>query len=272
MTRLLRQIYMLPRFVRVRLIAAFALMGVIPVLAAIYVITMRTGTVQVQLPMMSVLLLMCLLLACLGLHVMRETVFGVIDVSRVVQELMRLRTRDTRAVSTSELVRMDRLVSYMSDQVRSAQRMLDAYQASVHDELRPFRLPPLVPAALLRARVHEELDRAEQQRYPIGIFTWQLGEVSAREVADETLVPAWLLEALRHSGIALDTLGRMRPGHWIGWARRLNSVQVKSAALQMQNALPANVAGRVTLAAWSHPHDAVELRWLYQDEVDKAER
>lgn len=272
MTRLLRQIYMLPRFVRVRLIAAFALMGVIPVLAAIYVMTTRTGMARVQLPMMSVLLLMCLVLAGLGLHVMRETVFGVIDVSRIVQELMRLRAHDKRAVSAGELVRMDRLVAYMADQVRAAQRLLDAYQASVHEAARPFRLPPLVPAALLRSRVHEELEQAQLQHYPIGIFTWQLGEVSAREMADETLVPAWLQDALRHSGMALDALGRMRPGYWIGWSPRLNSGQVKDAALQMQHALPAQVAGRVALAAWCHPHETVELRWLYQDEVDKAAR
>jgi len=263
---------MLPRFVRVRLIAAFALMGVIPVLAAMYVMTTRFGMARVQLPMMSVLLLMCLILACLGLHVMRETIFGVIDVSRIVQELMRLRAHDPRAVSASELVRMDRLVSYMGDQVRAAQRMLDAYQASVREETRPFRLPPLVPAALLRTRVHEELAQAEVQRIPIGIFTWQLGDVSAREVADETLVPSWLQDVLRHSGIVLDALGRMRPGHWIGWTQRLNSVEVKRVAAQMHKAVPATLADRVSLAAWSHPADAVELRWLYLDDVDKAER
>jgi hypothetical protein len=270
MMRLLRQIYRLPRFVRVRLIAAFALMGVIPVLAAIYVMTNRSWMMRAQLPAMSALLLICLVLACLGLHMMRETVFGIIDVSRIVQALMRLRARDKRAVSTSELVRVDRLVAYMGDQVRAAQRMMDAYQVSLRDETRPFRLPPLVPATLLRARVHEQLEQAELQRYPLGMFTWQFGEVSEREMADETLVPAWLQDVLRHSDITLDALGRMRPGHWIGWTQRVDSAQVKRVAAQMQKALPARLASRVTLTAWSHPGDAVELRWLYLDDVDQG--
>jgi hypothetical protein len=267
MMRLLRQIYMLPRFVRVRLMAAFALMGVIPILVAIYAVTNRLSAGRVQVTITSVLLLICLVLACLGLHIMRETVFGVIDVSRVVQELLRLRAREPRAVSAGELVRMDRLVAYMGDQVRAAQRLLDAYQATVRDTARPFRLPPLAPTALLRTRIHEELEKAEHQRYPLGIFSWELTDVSEREAADETLVPALLQDVLRQSGMELDTLGRIRPGYWIGWVKRMNSQRVKTALTQMQKAVPAQRAGRITLSAWSHPQDAFEPQWLYTNDL-----
>jgi len=160
------------------------------------------------------------------------------------------------------VVRLERLLSYLGDQVAAARRMVRRYQEARQGAVRPFRLPPLVPAALLSERIAKELARAETQQQPIGVFLWELSDVGEREAADDSLVPAWLQDLLRQGGGMLDALGRLRPGHWVGWMSRVDAARVKTILRNMQQAIPGALTDKVTVAAWSHPAEAFDLRRL----------
>ncbi len=259
MSKLLKQLLMLPREVRIRLMTAFALMAVIPLLAGVYVVTVHVAEANQQLPWLKAMLLTCMILACTGFIIMRRSLWGVVDIARTTEELLsECKKEGMRAPYAREILRLERFVLYMEDQVRAARRLLEAYRKS-GKELRQFRLPPLIPSRLVRTRALEEARQAEQSGRAIGIISWRNNMVTPEETADETYVPTWLQQILRNSTVVPDTIGQLRPGHWIGWSHDKDSVQMQECLASMRETASANITSEVTVTAYSHPSDPVNL-------------
>jgi len=256
MRKLIKQLFMLPRFVRVRMVSGFALMGVIPILVAVYVITNQIAPVRQAIPWICAVVLISIILAIIGIGLMRESVMGVINVAETAQELFARVARG--GVDAREIVRLERLLSYMEDQLSAAQRALQVYRENMRKETRRFRLPPLMPPRLVRARLEEETARAQRERTPVAIFTWRTAMVSEDEMSDETHVPLWLQEVLRRSGQTLDALGRIRPGYWVGCTRGVPAMRVREMMLAMERvALRHGVEADVR--GWSCPEETVDV-------------
>lgn len=256
MRQLIKQLFMLPRYVRVRMVSGFALMGVIPILVAVYVITNQLAPVRQTVPWMCVVVLISIVLAVIGVGLMRESIMGVINVAQTAQELFRRVARGQ--VDAREIVRLERLLCYMEDQLNATRRALRAYRDEMRKETRRVRLPPLIPSPLVRARLEEETTRANRERAPVALFTWRTAMVSADEINDETYVPLWLQEVLRRTGQALDALGRIRPGYWVGCARGVPALRVPELVLLMERiALTSGV--EVEVRGWGCPDETVDV-------------
>lgn len=256
MHKLIKQLFMLPRFVRVRMVSGFALMGVIPILVAVYVITNQLAPVRQAVPWICVVVLISIVLAVIGVGLMRESVMGVIDVAQTAQEL--LARVAGGAVDAGEIVRLERLLCYMEDQLNKARRTLQAYRDGMRKETRWFRLPPLIPSQLVRARVEEETTRAHRDGVPVALFTWRTAMVSADEMDDETHVPLWLQEVLRRAGQTLDALGRIRPGYWVGCARGVPALRVAELVLLMER-IARTSGAEVEVHGWGCPDETVDV-------------
>lgn len=262
MKHVIRHLFMLPRGVRLRMVTAFALMAVIPLLAGVYVVTSHVTRSHDIYAVLCILLLVCIFLACVGFVVMRSTVWGVVDIARTMDELLGSEQSASRNINARELDRVERLVLYMDDQVRTARRKLDQYRAMMRQQSLRFRLPPLVPASLLRQRVEDVTREAERNHYPVGFFSWRNSLVTPEEAADDTRVPQWLYEMLKRVNCVPDAICRADAGYWVGWVTRRNPQQVKTIAEAMQQALPPPHSSQVLIGAWSHPTDAVTVRQL----------
>lgn len=256
MRQLIKQLFMLPRFVRVRMVSGFALMGVIPILVAVYVITNQLAPVRLAVPWLCAVVLISIILAVIGVGLMRESVMGVINVAQTAQELFARVACDKG--DAREIVRLERLLCYMEDQLGAARRMLQAYREEMRKEVRHFRLPPLIPSQLVRARVEEEMARAHREGVPVALFTWRTAMVSADEMDDETHVPLWLQEVLRRTGQALDALGRIRPGYWVGCVRGIAARRVPELALLMERVALTNGA-EVEVRGWCCPDEPIDV-------------
>lgn len=267
MRKLVKQLFMLPRFVRVRMVSGFALMGVIPILVAVYVITNQLAPVRQAVPWICVVVLISIVLAVIGVGLMRESVMGVINVAQTAQELLARVAGGT--VDAGEIVRLERLLCYMEDQLNAARRMLQAYRDGMRKETRRFRLPPLIPSQLVRARLEEETTRAQREHVPVALFTWWTAMVSADEMDDETHVPLWLQEVLRRTGQALDALGRIRPGYWVGCARGVPAVRVPELVLLMERIAVTNGA-EVEVRGWGCPEETVDVSELMRGSNGEA--
>jgi len=256
MRELIKQLFMLPRFVRVRMVSGFALMGVIPILVAVYVITNQIAPVRQAIPWICAVVLISVMLAIIGVGLMRESVMGVINVAQTAQALLARVARG--GVDAREIVRLERLLCYMEDQLSAARRALQMYREDTRKETRHFKLPPLMPSQVVRARLEEETARAQRERTPVAIFTWRTAMVSAEEMSDETQVPLWLQEVLRRSGQTLDALGRIRPGYWVGCARGVPAVRVREMMLTMER-VALTQGAEADVRGWSCPEEVPDV-------------
>jgi hypothetical protein len=162
---------------------------------------------------------------------------------------------------------LERLLIYMGDQIAAARRAVVRYREAQRRAVRTFRLPHLVPAPSLQARITTELARAEQCKQTIGIFLWELRDAGESESADDSLIPVWLQDLLRHSGGALDALGRLRSGYWIGWISRVEADRVHTMLKNMRSAIADPSTVHMTVSAWCHPSEAFDMRRLSLQET-----
>lgn len=256
MRQFIKQLFMLPRFVRVHMVSGFALMGVIPILVAVYVITNQLAPVKQAVPWICVVVLISIVLAVTGMGLMRKSIAGVINVAQTAQEIFARVARGH--VDAREIVRLERLLCYMEDQLNAARRALQAYRDEMRKEQRRFRLPPLIPPGAVRARMEEETARACSERSPVALFTWEAAMASADEMNDETHVPLWLQEVLRGAGQTMDALGRIRPGYWIGCARGVSAARVAELVLQMER-IALTTGADVDVRGWGCPDESVDV-------------
>jgi len=269
MRKFIKQLFMLPRFVRVRMVSGFALMGVIPILVAVYVITNQLAPVRQAAPWISLVVMISIVLAVTGVALMRESVMGVIDVAQTARELFaRLRHG---GVDAREIVRLERLLCYMEDQLGAARRELQGYRDEMRRETRRFRLPPLMPSQHVRARLEEEVQRAQAERGPVAVFTWRAALAAADEMADETHVPLWLQDVLRRTGQALDALGRIAPGYWVGCARGVPAVRVPELLVLMERVALTN-GTEAEVRGWSCPEETINVAALMRGGAAVEER
>ena len=258
MNKLLRQVFMLPRYVRVRVVSAFALTAVVPLLVAAYVVT-RIAPTSREVPWLCVVLLLCTILACLGLYLNKEIVFGVVDLARIATEIFR--AREGAEVTASEVVRLERLLSYMDDQLLTTKRLIRKYRETMISQVRQFKLPPLVPTRVLVKRLDQELRGAAERRETIGVFALKSPEATDEERADDTFVPAWLQDVLKKSGVGLDALGALEPGCWVGWCLHRDDEQIRRAIAMMRGMLE----GTGCMATgWCHPVDRVTVHQVFE--------
>ena len=263
MKEFLKHLLMMPRSLRTRMFIAFALMGVIPILSAVYVISLYPQSVRERPTSLSVLLLMCILLTITGFIVMKMTIFGIIDISRLVDQLLiRSQRRGAKDVSPREIIRVERLVSYMDDQLFTARRLLDSYREVRREGAKPFRLPALVPQRSLHERIETELALAAEDQYPIGLFTWKADVVTLEESQDESLMPPWLQDMLKRSGASFSALGRLAPGYWIGWMQKKNAGAIKQFEAKMHEVMKHDTHG-ITIKVWCHPAEQFSAAALF---------
>lgn len=263
MRRIIQQLFMLPRGIRVRMMSGLALVGVIPILVTVYVITNQLAPVRQAVPWICLVALSSIVLVIAGGHLIRESLMGVINVARSAQELLQEVKKGERGMQ--ELVRLERLLCYMEDQVAAARRALEGYRDELRKEARSWRLPPLIPVSVVRARVKEEVQRARGSGEALGIITWRTRVVSKEELNDDTHIPLWLQEVLRRNGGVIESVGRLRAGYWVGLGRGLLAEQVKELLISMQRiALSHGVQAEI--AGWSVPEEEGEVRaWLEQE-------
>jgi hypothetical protein len=255
MKELLEQLLLLPRRVRQHMMAAFALMAVIPILAGAYAVTVYLGD-RKTVAMMSGVLLVCVLLACLGFLVMRATIWSVIDISRTVDRLIPADDSLPNPHNADELVRFERLIIYMENQIHTARRRIKAFR-DVSLDATVFRLPRLIPRTVVRARLDEELRVAEHQRYPITLMCIQADAVPADVGQDDSKIPEWLIEMFRTSRASFDGLGVLRPGCWVGWMVKRNRVQTSETLDSLERAIPPGRRDSVAIRVYSHPADGM---------------
>ncbi|MCX7847194.1 MAG: hypothetical protein N2595_04085 [bacterium] len=256
MRKTIHHLLMLPRSIRVRMMSGFALMGVLPMLVSVYVLTNQIAPVRQGVPWMCVMILLSVVLVLAGSHLMRESVWSVINVARTADELLR---QAKEGADAREVVRLERLLCYMEDQLAAARRALQVYRDVARRETRSYRLPPLIPGQLVRARLEEELARSRREGSMVTVFAWETAVVSAEEERDETHVPLWLQEVLRKSGAVLDGVGRVRAGYWVGVARGLEAEQVPGVLTTMKRvALTHGIDA--AMKVWVSPREEVDVR------------
>jgi len=264
MSKLIRQVMMLPRYVRVRVVSAFALTAVVPLLVATYVVT-KAAPPSREVPWLCVVMLLCVILALLGLYLNKEIVFGVVDLARIAAEIFR--AREGVEVTTTEVVQLERLLNYMDDQLLTTRRLIRRYRETMINQVRQFKLPPLVPTRILVKRLDQELRGAAERRETLGVFAWKAARIADEEVADDTYVPAWLREVLKRSGVALDGIGALEPGCWVGWSHHRDEEHIRKATEMMREMLEGT--GDM-VAGWCHPADRVTVHQVF--DVTRAGR
>jgi hypothetical protein len=257
MKEFLEQLLLLPRRVRQHMVAAFALMAVIPILAGAYAITVYLGDRKTAATMSGVLLV-CVLLACLGFLVMRATVWSVIDIARSVSRLI---PPDGGPVEkprdAEELVRFERLIIYMENQIHTARRRIKTYRDVALDS-EVFRLPRLIPRVTVRERLDEELRVAEHQRYPITLLCIEATAMPADARADDSKIPEWLVTMFRQSRAVFDGLGVLERGRWVGWMMKRNRVQTSETLDSLVASIPPEREGSVQMHVFNHPADGLQ--------------
>jgi hypothetical protein len=256
MKDLLEQLLLLPRRVRQHMMAAFALMAVIPILAGAYAVTVYLGDRKTA-AMMSGVLLVCVLLAMLGFLVMRATIWSVIDIADTVDRLIpsdgeRPQSRD----EAEELVRFERLIIYMENQIHTARRRIKAYRDVALDSS-VFRLPRLIPRQALRERLDEELRVAEHQRYPITLLCIESPYLPSDMDADDSKMPDWLVQMFRASKVMFDGLGVLDNSRWVGWMVKRNRLETSETVASLQTSIPPDREGKVSIRVVSHPADGL---------------
>ena len=253
MKNYLDRLRMLPRGVRRRMMISFSLMAVIPILVGVYAIIVHISNRRVS-EWMSIIFLICIILACFGFVLMRAAVWSLIDISKTIDEVLLPfdDQKDASSVSTDDILLFERLIVYMENQVHQARQRLKKYRQMRSQDSR-FRLPPFVPPRIMRDRISRELKLAEQNKYPVSIIAIREASLSTEHIIDDSRLPLWLSDALREAGFSFDGIGLWNEGQWLLWIRKKSGADVNTIKNRITAVLPPEQLDRVSLRVWSHP-------------------
>ena len=259
MKRKPRNLFMLPREIRIRLVIAFSLMAIIPLLSTIYFVSIYIANVQMPVHWIKVTLLTSMMLMCAGFAIMRNCIWSIIDISHTTDQLLSNPVRKKHA--DNELLRFEHFLLYMEDQIYAAKRILRA-KRKFDPPVRSFKLPTLIPTSLVKNRLLNLTKNAELSCGQIGVFAWQNSNISKNESNDETFVPPWLINFLKNISVTPDAIGQLKPGYWIGWSENKNVKEMNEYLKTARKNVSSTNFNDITIVAFSHPSAQSDLSFL----------
>lgn len=259
MKRKPRNLFMLPREIRIRLVIAFSLMAVIPLLATIYFVTIYLANVQMPVYWIKLTLLTSMILMCAGFIIMRSCIWSIVDIAQTTDEL--ITNHQHKRSNDNELLKFEHFLLYMEDQIYAAKRILRT-KRKFDSPVKSFKLPTLIPSSLIKNRLISLTKNAEVNCSQIGIFAWQNSNVSKDESNDETYIPEWLVNFIKNNNVTPDAIGRQRPGYWMGWAENKDVKEMDEYLKNARENISANNLKNITVVAFSHPSIHSDLSFL----------
>ena len=259
MKRKPRNLFMLPREIRIRLVIAFALMAVIPLLATIYFVTIYLANIQMPVYWIKLTLLTSMIIMCTGFIIMRNCIWSIIDIAKTTDQLI-INTQHNKSTGNS-LLRFEHFLLYMEDQIYAAKRILST-KRKLDSPVNSFKLPTLIPSSLIKNRLISLTKNAELNCTQIGVFAWKNSNVSQDESNDETYIPAWLINFIKNNGVTPDAIGRQKPGYWIGWAKNKDVKEMNEYLRNARDNISRNNLKNINIVAFSHPSIHSDLSFL----------
>jgi len=259
MSKEAKQIIMLPKDIRYRISMAFGVATIIPLLAGLYLLTVHVSASSFYLPWLKFLMIMCAVLGVSGILLIRSTIWKVVDIACTTDEiLIALKNDASRGINAQELLRIERLVLYMEDQVRAARRSLDLYR-EITKPVKHFKLPRQLPAKYAKSKTKNMIQTSLKYNKPSALILWNNSEVSENELTDDSFVPSWLQKIIKNSSILPEAFGRFGPGVWICWLEGISAEDIKKQITIFQNAVPDKYNKTVTNTTYCLPEDADKL-------------
>ena len=259
MKRKPRNLFMLPREIRIRLVIAFALMAVIPLLATIYFVTIYLANAQIPVYFIKLTLLTSMILMCAGFIIMRSCIWSIIDIAQTTDQLI-TNLQHKKSIN-NEVLRFEHFLLYMEDQIYSAKRILST-KRKFDTPINSFKLPTLIPSSLIKNRLIDLTKNAELNCTQIGIFVWKNSNISQGESNDETYIPEWLINFIRNSDVIPDAIGRQFPGYWMGWAENKDVKEMNEYLKNTRENISKNNLKNINIVAFSHPSVLSDLSFL----------
>ncbi len=254
-----RNIFMLPRDIRIRLVIASSLIAVIPLLATIYFVTIYLADIQIQDYFIKLTLLASMILMCAGFIIMRSCIWSIIDIAHTTDQLTVNPLR--KKATANELLRFEHFLLYMEDQIYAAKRILRA-KRKLDSSGRTFKFPALIPSSLVKSRLISLTKSTEINCSQLGIFVWKNSNISKDESDDETFIPPWLINFLKDKTITPDAIGRLSPGYWIGWSENKQVKEMDEYLKSVRENISSNNLKGIIVVAFSHPSARSDLSFL----------
>ncbi len=254
----------LPREIHYRMTIAFSVATIIPILIGLYLLTVHVPAFSFYQPWLRFLMVICAILGGLGILLIRTSVWKVVDIACTTDEiLVALKNDKSKGKNAEELLRVERLVLYMEDQVRAARRSLELYR-EITKPLKHFKLPRQLPAQYAKAKTKEMIENSLESKINAGLIYWRNSEVCDIELNDDSFVPDWLSTIIRDSSIIPEAIGRFGPGEWVCWLEGNNAEEINSQAILFQEAIPEKSKVSITFTYYFIPDDKGKLNSLFK--------
>lgn len=250
---------MLPREIRVRLVIAFALMAVIPILGSIYFATVFLANISLSAYWAKIIIITSMILICAGFVIMLNCIWNIIDIAKTTDQFLSKPRHINQA--NDEILKFEHLLLYMEDQIYAAKRILNA-KRKIEPNTNLFKLPTLIPSSLIKKRLLSLTKNAELNGIQLGVFAWKAENISQNETDDDTLIPKWLVTLLKDGLFIPDAIGRLTPGFWLGWADNKNVKQMNEYYKKMHESIYSNNLKNISVIAFSHPSEHSDLSFL----------
>lgn len=171
------RIRFMPTKLTYKLLVAFTLMSLLPMLVGVYVATLLVGfpfKISPQnLTTISFVMTFSLALACLGYKITQQMISPIIDVSRVAQKIAKGDlVAESTASGSGELEELSRSLQVIS---KNARELLDKVEKlSLKD-----KLTGLYNVSYIRERLNEEIQRAIQHQRPCSFVYFAIDRFEA---------------------------------------------------------------------------------------------
>lgn len=264
MKRKPKRFLLLPREIRIRLVIAFSLMAIIPLLAALYFVSIYLANIQMPVYFIKSLLITLIILMCAGFIIMRNCIWSIVDISHTTNKL--ISKPKNGKPDDNKFLRFEHFLLYMEDQIYAAKRILRA-KRKFDTTTDSFKLPTLIPSSLIKNRLLSLTKNTEIICGQIGIFAWKNNDISQEESDDDSFIPPWLVKFLKDTAVAPDAIGRLNPGYWIGWAENKNVKEMDEYLKTVRENISLNKSQNITVIAFSHPSADSDLAFLRNNEI-----
>jgi len=263
MVKLLKQILTLPKEIRSKLSMAFMLATTIPLLSGIYLLAVHISASDFYFPWLKFLMIMCAVLGVSGILLVRSTIWKIIDIASTTDEiLLGLKRDSTKGVKVQEIIRIERIVLYMEDQVRAARRSLELYR-EITKPIKHFKLPRQLPASYAKSKTKDMIKTSLKLKKASGLIIWNNRAVSDNELSDDSFVPEWLQQILKNASIIPEVIGRFGPGSWVCWLEGKSAEDIRTQITLFQHAIPKENRETITNICYSLPEDGNKLNNLF---------
>ena len=263
MVKLLKQILTLPRKIRSKLILAFMLATIIPLLSGVYLLTVHISAFNFYFPWLKFLMIMCAILGVSGIFIIRSTIWKIVDIASTTDEILLGLKKDLSQKTTSqEVLRVERLVLYMEDQVRAARRSLELYK-EITKPIKHFKLPRQLPASYAKSKTKEMIKTSLKLKKASGLIIWNNKAVSDNELSDDSFVPEWLQQIFKNASIIPEVIGRFGPGSWVCWLEGKSDEDIRTQITLFQHSIPKENRETITNICYSLPADGDKLNNLF---------